>query len=240
MIFRLGLIGVGIVVILMGHTEYELLEKSSAEPVAVELAELEAGQELPNIHIQLGHHWKVWDELIYSYRLKKGQSEDDPAAKVSYAYYPLVSSSHPHSIAFDQIEATYANMADVPGDAWPTLQKFKILVRTEEFKTVGGLRKDLTWTDANELTGLVVNDVRHLGSGERGLLKESYPGLRLDEVLIVEEGRRPKSLASCLMWMGGGGALVLLGLYLVFSAATGRKKEAGDAPPVITSAEAMG
>jgi hypothetical protein len=240
MLFRLILIVGGAIAAFYGHSEYRLQEKASADPVQTDLAELEMGHPLPNIHVELGAHWKLLDEIIYAYEVKKDQDPESPDVRVRYAYYPLISDGHPHSQAYDRLFEKYGLEASVPESEYPVLQEFAVVVRTEEYKTVGAIPSDGFWEPGEQLVGLVVNDVRKFDAEERALLQTSYPKLSLDRLLIVEEGRKPESLANCLLWMAGGIALVALGVGLMIRATTGQKAEAGDAPPLIKRSEVMG
>jgi hypothetical protein len=56
------------------------------------------------------------------------------------------------------------------------------------------------------LQGLVTNRIMSLGSEERRLLAESYPGTDFSRCIIFQEGRRPSSLTTVFL-LGGGSAL---------------------------------
>jgi len=234
--FRIVLIIAGSVLAFMGWQEYGLLQQSSAEPQPIELSQLEAGQAPPSLHIQLGHHWKLWPEFIYSYRLKEGQ-EEGPDTRVDYVYYPIISEGHPHSQAFDRLAERYEAGEELTQADWPVLKSFAMLVRTKQFERVRDLPTDGEWGEADQMVGMVVNDIRRLDAEEKSLLLQSYTSLDLGKVLIFEEGRQPESMAYCLGMMALGGGLVLLGFYLIVRSTTGRREEAGDLPPLIKSAE---
>ncbi len=236
MLLHLIIILVGVGIGIAGHDEYKLRSLASDEPVAVELADLEAGETLSSIYVQLGHHWKVWDELIYSIRLKEGE-EETRQTRVSYAYYPLVSEGHPHSQAFNHVPAGYASWDEVPPDQFPVLEDFAVLVRTTRFEHVGDLPSNGQWTQADVMTGMVVNEVRSFAEDERSLLRRSYKGLDPDRVWIFEEGREPRSMAYCFGVMAVGAGLVLLGVVLIVRSTTGRSEGVGDLPPKLRAAE---
>ena len=204
MLFRLILILLGIFVGLHGHTEYLLQEKSSEHPIPIELMDLEAGRELSSIHLELGHHWKLFEESIYSYQIEKNEDPDSPSLRVNYAYYPLISEAHPYSQAFNRLAANYGSMDEVPESEIPVLEDFAILVRTTQYKTVGAIPINGGWQEADQLVGMVVNDLREIKDDEKDLLYSSYPRLDLSRVLIVEEGRKPESALICILWMVGG------------------------------------
>ncbi len=219
-------IGLGCVVAFVGYQEFGLLRLSTEEPVPTELALLEGGAPPPNLHLEIGHHWKVWDELIYSYSLKGGQSEA-PDTRVDYAYYPILSDEHSY---FDQVDALgdrYGTGGTLLEQDIPAVGTFAVLVRTRAFKRLGEIPSG-SWEDAENLRGLVVNRVRTLGHDEQPLLLRSFPSIDLTKIIILEEGRRPSSRAYALGMLGCGGALSLLGVGLSVRPRHPRKAPPGD------------
>lgn len=68
------------------------------------------------------------------------------------------------------------------------------------------------------LQGLVINKVSSLGSKERKLLEESYPGSNFSTCWIVERGRKPMAAGLVVSLMGGGGFVALFGVALIVHA----------------------
>ncbi|MCI0684516.1 MAG: hypothetical protein L0Y71_20585 [Gemmataceae bacterium] len=62
---------------------------------------------------------------------------------------------------------------------------------------------------------LVTNRITSLGSKERDMLQQSYPGTDFDRCLIVQEGREPAGAAKVFLMIGGGGVATLVGLGMV-------------------------
>jgi len=81
------------------------------------------------------------------------------------------------------------------------IEDFAILVKTtkwEKYKDIPvGLAVDLS------LEGMIVNDLDPIKHDEVDLLKQSFPKLDLDKVLIFEEGRTPGSIGTPLLMIGG-------------------------------------
>ncbi|MFH1268414.1 MAG: hypothetical protein ABIK89_22055 [Planctomycetota bacterium] len=71
----------------------------------------------------------------------------------------------------------------------------------------------------------MVNRIQSLDGEEERLVKESFPTIDLDKVLLVVEGRKPASLAKSLGMSLGGVFLALLGLGLLLA---GRGGGAGE------------
>ena len=51
---------------------------------------------------------------------------------------------------------------------------------------------------------------------ERRLIADSVAGIDMDNLLILEEGRRPSSIAFYASFLGGGAALILLAFTCYF------------------------
>ena len=84
----------------------------------------------------------------------------------------------------------------------PTIKEFKVLVKTNKFKTIGGIPDDFPLEPS--LQGLVINRIHSLGKDEKNLIQQSFPQLDLTKVLILEEGRKPTSSLLALGMVLGG------------------------------------
>ena len=63
---------------------------------------------------------------------------------------------------------------------------------------------------------MVVNKIESLSPKERALLQPAYPGVDFNKCWIVEEAREPAGAGKYMAFFGGGAALALLGLFLMF------------------------
>jgi len=195
----------GAVLIYYGVREARLASGASKDPVSVELSALEKGGALTDTHIVVGKHLRLFPAAIFSYQ---GTGEPQPHHSVDYTYYPVISPEHPFLVELARLEQKFGDLDKLPDDQWPELKSFRMLVKTTAFSTVGMIPGDIV--PGERVQGLVINSVDSLDSEERGLLLQSFPGMNLDNVIIVEMGRKPSSAA-------GAGALVLLGVLLCAS-----------------------
>lgn len=220
--FRLKLILIvaGGFIAFMGYEEFKLSGFAKAEAVVVALEDLEAGAELENAHIIIEEPVSVYGGLIYEYRQSKYDTgEPDANTSVSVTYYPIISQSHPFMAGLNALFEKYPE--GIPEEVpVPDLGNFRVLVKTDRFNTVANFPYDSLVSD-ERVQGLVVNEVESLDAEEIGLLRESFPNADFGQVLILEEGREPASSGKYLGMMGGGVALMLLGLA---SFAVGGKK----------------
>lgn len=218
---KILLVAGGCVLGWMGIQEYRVSRGTSAEPQLVDLAKLESGSAPGNNHLKIEKHWAVYPAAIYSYsKSKYDKSEPKPATSVSFAYYPVISTDHPF-VGELMLYALRQKAAKkkAPGGPVPTIKKFKILVKTKRFKTIGDIPQELKVEDS--LQGLVINKIKSLDKKEAELIKQSFPSMDLDEILIVEDGREPSSGLKTWSMIIGGGVLALAGVGLFLAGLVG-------------------
>jgi len=176
---------------------------TTAEPVAVELADLESGKETgENAHIKVGAHYPAYFELIYY------GPENNPE-KIDYSYYPILSKNHTFVAALGALYEKYPE-GDFSESEMPSVGDFKVLVKTKAFKKVDDIPGGFDSVESIE--GLIVNRIDKLKPDEQDLLKQSFPSFDPDKILILEVGRKPASNLKQYGMMGGGALLAFLGL----------------------------
>jgi len=213
---KLAMIAIGCVVVFIGVQEYRVSRGTTAEAQAVKLLDLEQGQRPANNHLQIGEHVAVYPASVYSYSKSKYSSADPTdESKVDFAYYPIISHEHPFPATLAELANKYAGK-EWPADVKvPEIENFAVLVKTKRFATIGSIPSEID--GAENVKGLVVNTVDKLNSDEAALVKQSFPGIDLEKVLILQEGRRPSSLIVSQATMAGGITLGFAGLaWLVF------------------------
>ena len=187
-----------LVVAYMGVQELTLFLKAPDAPVEVALKDIEAKGEAPENWLTLSADLAVYDSIVYSYMGKEG----DPEASIMYAYYPLLPIDHPYFLNIIKMSDKYEEGDEIAPEDIPVLENFTVLVKTEKWKKYKdmpqGIRSDLT------IKGMIVNDLDPIKSDEVDLLKQSFPKLDLDKVLILEEGRTPGTITTPLLMIGGG------------------------------------
>jgi hypothetical protein len=190
------LIGIGVFV--WGAQEYWVSRGASEQPEDVDLAKLEAGERPGQNHIRLGKHLRLYPSLIFATPKSQKDSKDPP---VSYSFYPIISPSHPE-LARVRIEDVAAAGDDMH------LREFTVLVRTEQFTRLGQVPHGPAVE--NSIQGMVINSISSLSSDEAKLIKDSFPNLDTNRIVILEQDRMPASLLKSFGMMAGGALLVLL------------------------------
>jgi hypothetical protein len=197
-----------------GWNEKKLGEKATPDPVAADLTKLEAGEPLTSIHVTVGQHYAFYgDRAVFSYTEKKNSKEIvGPETRVNYVFYPIVSRGNPDLKELPELEAKHGGLTKIPEEELPTPTHFTVLVKTYRFKKEGDIPKD-TIRQEPSVQGLVINEVSHLDSNEKNLILQDFPTIDFNKVLILEEGRKPTSVASATTAMFAG--FVILGLAVV-------------------------
>ncbi|MEM1296404.1 MAG: hypothetical protein AAGH89_13635 [Verrucomicrobiota bacterium] len=208
---KIGMFIVGIAVIFYGFSEFKLSKAASDEPTALELADIEAGEaDLSNAHVLIGSHVADYYECIFEY---EGGNEMKDTDKVTYAYYPILSNQHSYVVGMNQLFAQYPD--GIPEEiALPDMGVISVLVKTEEFPTIGDIPEEMASED--QVQGLFVNKVEKLDQEEIDLLKESYPAIDPENILLLDKARTPTPTGVTFGIMGGGALVsVLAVLWMV-------------------------
>jgi preprotein translocase subunit Sss1 len=195
-----------------GWSEYRLGAKSTPDPVEVDLAKLEQGEKVENNHLKIGKHHACYWGSVYSYKKSKfSLRKPDASTKVTSSYYPIVSSSNPDVQLLEALLKKYGDLDNVPDDVdVPRPTHFVVLVKTTRFKTAGAIPFDIK--PEPSIQGLVINEVSSLTSEEKKLIKDTFPNIDFNKVLILEDGRKPSSTAKAVVFMVMGAGILVVGL----------------------------
>jgi hypothetical protein len=133
---------------------------------------------------------------------------------ISECFYPIVSTSNPAVQKIRDLEKKYGSLDDVPDDvAIEPPAQFSVVVKTTRYKKVGDIPATGIRTEP-QVQGLLLKRVSALGYQEKKLIQDSFPGMKMDNVLVLEEGRRPSSTWWCFTRVGLGVLSILLGPVL--------------------------
>jgi hypothetical protein len=202
-----------------GVQEWRVSTGTTEEPIAVDLAEVESGQQPANAHWNLGEHVAVYTGGVYEVSQSKYDTgQPGPDAKVNYYYYPVMSVQHPFMQQLKSLAEKYGSTEAIPEEEAPPLNDFAVLVKTKQFKTLGAIPD--SWDVVPNLEGLVINQISSLSGEEVQLFQESFPGLNTDKLLLLEADRHPASTAKSVGMISGGSIVALAGVAWMFA---GRK-----------------
>lgn len=202
-----GLSMLGLLLIIAGLLVANRDRGAARDPVACDMAQLEKGQSLPNIHAMIGPHLRVYGKSFF-YAEAPISGTPAPSAEVEFTYVPLVSMEHPFAKKLLASAKQPANIGSIPKQSWPALEKFVVLLRTDRFNTVVEIPQTVEY--APSAHGLFFVNVGSLDEHESEVIRKALPNVDSSKVLILLEDTSP---ASPLMpWALGVAGLSLIGL----------------------------
>ena len=122
----------------------------------------------------------------------------------------MIATNHPFIVALGELDAEYPD-GDAPDEAYPDLTNFMVLVKDKGIKTLGDIPDGIEYTEG-PLQGMVVNSIESLSDEENDLIRQGFPGVNPEKVILLEKGRKPAGPGKKFGMIGGGVLLVLLGL----------------------------
>ncbi len=213
------IIGGGILAF-MGGRDLALSSQCSSDPVLHDLSDLEQGGEIDNPHIKFGEHVAAYGGMIYEYEQKEGQGNAvHNGTKLTKAYYGIVSLDHPFIQEYNKLAERENNGEEIADSEFPDFKNFTVLVKTKRYKTLGQMPEDMLALE-DGISGVVINQIESLDTEEKYLIRNSFPEVDIDKILILEEGRTPNTLINIAM-LGGGIVLIIAGAgILIFRSAS--------------------
>jgi hypothetical protein len=190
---RIGLLlaVVGGVLGFIGYQEYQVSVGASEEPEEIALADLVARGPDGNPHVKI-KDFVCGLNLVYEEKGGKWQS----------VYIPTFP----------------AEGGIVPKLQLPPSGPVPLIIKSSKAKNQDQADE---LTRESSIQGMVVNKIQSLGSKEKQLLIEHYPGTDFDKCLILQHDRTPGSKVKVGGFLGGG--VLLLGLGVVLLVASYKK-----------------
>ena len=192
-----------------GFQEYKVSSNAKSTPSLVKVEDLEKGVELKNNHVRLNEHAALIGGCVYSARLAKGEYDVKDSSSVEYIYYPVISYEHPYFTGQDKLIEKYGSYEAIPENKMPKLNNIKVMVKSTNYGTVGSIPAEVDHKD--KFTGLIVSSINSIDDEEASLLKQSFPGLNVSNLIIIEQGRKPSSMLISMLMMAGGVIIIVGG-----------------------------
>ena len=215
--FRLKILltGLGGFLAFTGIQEFRVSRGTTVEPLAVELSSLESGTAAANNHVLIGEHVAVYGGSVYEYSQDDNSSRAPGAhTKVRVTYYPVISEDHTFFEQLNKLSEKHGTEDAIPDADYPTIDDFKVLIKTKRFKTIGSIPDGLSFQD--RVQGLIVTSIDGLDREEKQLIHESFPNTDVENIIMIMEGREPASLGKSLGMCAGGSVMALLGVFSLF------------------------
>jgi hypothetical protein len=208
MIYRLmfASIFVGIGLCVYASHEYTLSAGSAGEPVDVELLDIENGRIPKSPYIRLGPHYRFYADILYDYEIEDENEEPTEHTKVKAAYYPIFSTDGPVGRQMEALIRKYGGYDGIPDqlpdDEWLPDDSPAVIVETAEYKTVGELPQGAVRLENTE--GMIVHWGGPMGDELMASIRERFPDINLNKVVILELGRKPTSSIAVFGMIVGG------------------------------------
>jgi hypothetical protein len=185
----------GVVMVYFGIQESRLANQASATPRMMTCAELAANGPGDNAHIGMSKFLLCEQAFVFE------------GSKRSEAYKTVWVPAVP---ADGEYVRTIRSMMQTIGklDTLPPPTDIRVLVKSKHVKNEAELTA-LAMRD--RLDGLVTNQIESIGSKEKKILEESYPGIDFSRCYIVDHDRKPSSTAMLAGMIGGGIVLAIAG-----------------------------
>ncbi|MDP7740886.1 MAG: hypothetical protein QGF67_05565 [Lentisphaeria bacterium] len=195
------LIVAGGVLLFMGLREFRMMQAAAPEPQTISCAELEKNGPGANSHVIMEDFILLEQAFVY---------EAAPGSNIWTKLYipavPIGGAYHLQILSMRDENGRLPENTPMPGD-------IGIIVKSEH---ISGKDELTTLAAADALQGLVINKIKSLGSEEKRLLEESYPGVDFEACWIIEDKRRPPGMGKVAALGGGGIALLFAGLGALF------------------------
>ena len=213
--WRFKLVGVilGGILAFWGFNENKLNQNMTSEPEEVTMATLEKGDYEGSNHVKITNFAYLYYQLIYEAKVGKYDNDVKEDSKVNFAYVPIVSNEH--KFMGDLTEFIKQLEQGDESAAEPVLSDYTVLIKTKKYTAVNQLPTDFEIAK-EPVQGIFINKISSLGQKEKDLLLQGCPGIDLDKVLILEEGRTPSSAAAAYGAMIGGALISLLSILWFF------------------------
>ena len=200
----IAMIVFGGVMMYWGYQELSLASKTDPTPQAITCQELSDSGPGDNANVVMSDFLLCTMAYVY-----EGVGSSDTTYKTVWVpAVPLGGTYHQKILAMLDAEGNLVGEPPLPRD-------LSVLVKSSKVSNDSALER---LAGADTLSGLVINEIASLGSEEKKILVESYPGVDFNNVWILEHGRAPAGAGKMYGLMGGGLALTLVGLGVGASA----------------------
>lgn len=193
---KIAMIVGGAVLAFMGYKEFKLSGVAKAEPSAITCADLAANGPGENAHVTVSD-FLLSDSMVYEEKKGRWTRVWVPALPIGGEYQK-------------KILALIDENGKLPAQV-PPPTNIKIILKFTDCRNEADLDR---YADAETIQGIVVNEIDSLGSEERKILEESYPGVNFATCHLLEVGRRAPSAGATYGMLGGGAALAIAGIAM--------------------------
>jgi DNA-directed RNA polymerase subunit RPC12/RpoP len=192
----------GVVLFVYGAREWQLSSSASSTPQDITCVQLEKNGPGNNAYVHLTGFIPLKNFVFQ----KRSRSD----AEFSMVFIPVAAENGAYVTGI-KVKALFGQIKSDDDVAPPS--DIKVIVKSNQVKN---LQDEASFAHRRDVRGMVINKIASLSQKERDLLQSAYPGTDFNKCWIVEEGREPMAAGTYMAALGGGLALVMLGLFLMF------------------------
>ena len=190
------LVGGGVLVF-FGVQEMRLAKAAKAQPQSITAADLIQSGPGDNAHVLMKDFLMCDFAYVYQSSKKGGDWKN-----VWVPVVPVGGEYHKKILSMVKPDGSFEGTPPMPTDIRLIVKSGKVSNERE----VGALAGQDT------LQGVIVNKIESLGGEQKKILKESYPGVDVANVLILEHDRKPATAGKSFGFIGGGALLSCMGV----------------------------
>ena len=196
----IGLMVLGGFLIFLGYKEMKLNAGAEDEPQVISAADLIANGPGENKHVRVTDLFMI-EKCVY----ESPDGEDDNYTRL---WIPTFTAGEPwiegyllESERAQQLGYFDESAVDIP-------PSFQILVYTNKINSRAEFDR---FINRDVVQGMIINEISSITSENLRLLREEYPDLDPDNVLILEYERKPAGKGKVVGFFAGGLLLMLIG-----------------------------
>lgn len=195
------LIVAGGVLLYIGLREFRMMQAAAAEPQTISCAELEKNGPGDNSHVIMEDFILLEQAFVYA-----AETGSNTWTQLYIPALPIGGAYHLQILSMRDENGQLPENTPIP-------ENIGIIVKSEH---ISGEDELATLAESDTLQGLVINTIKSLGSEEKRLLEQSYPGIDFEACWIIEHKRQPPGMGKVAALAGGGIALLFAGLGGLF------------------------
>ena len=205
---NVAMLVIGGVLLFFGGQEVILSSKAKSEPQRISLADLIARGPGDNIYLELSGLTPTLENSVVEYKKSRGGGEQ----KLTKIWMPAVPGN-----AVAAPNAAPAGPGGLPfGGPANGQAKTRGAVQIVLYRKITSEAEAAALAGRGTYRGMIVNDIESLGSEERNLLTQGFPGTNWDRCYIFEVDREPAGAGKKAVLLIGGAILSLAGLAWIF------------------------
>lgn len=197
---KLAMLIGGIVLAYFGIQEWRLASAAKAEPQTMTCSELEAKGPGDNAHVSLTKFFLCQQSFVY-------EAKKNNESHWNKVYVPAVPLDSPYMKTVAEMLEQNPKLQNLPPPP-----EIKVLVKSSHVSNHQELENlAMLGIQGPALNGLVTNKIESIGSEEKKILEQNYPGIDFTKCYLIDHDRKPVQTGALFGMIGGGALLTVIG-----------------------------